>query len=136
MRRWVGKMSEVVSFPQSSPRIWICDCGCSTFNLREDGVAVCAGCMKEHYDQGGWYTPPADAAVFSGEPYADVQGNGSVEFSHRRVAQLAARKDAVAVVVIRDGGQIHAWHDADTDARKKWVRKHLFDAWKLIRGRE
>ena len=128
----------VVGMFTTPNRVWICQCGCSTFYLVEDGSTECAACdTVVSGEQGGW-APPKTTEEWDGpEPFAAVQGNNSEGFARRRMSNLANEPDAVALVVVREGGTVHAWSSADSEERIAWVERRLSDAGDLIaqRGR-
>lgn len=128
----------VVGLPTEPDMVWICQCGCSTFYLVGDGSTECAACdTVVSGEQGGW-NPPKTTKEWDGpEPFADVQGDNNAEFARRRMSSLANEADAVAIVVVRDGGTIHAWSSAEGEERITWVERRLSDAGDLIakRGR-
>ena len=128
----------VVGLPTKSNIVWICQCGCSTFYLVGDGSTECAACdTVVSGEQGGWAPPKTTKAWDGPEPFVDVQGNNSEEFARRRISTLANEADAVALVVVREGGTIHVWSSADSEERIAWVERRLSDAGDLIaqRGR-
>lgn len=128
-------MSNVVSI-KAEPMLWVCACGCTTFHALSDGTGECAACNAPHdFDGSGWI-PRLDDRVFTGnDVFRDVQGNGSVEFARRRVADLAASEDVVALVVLRTGGEIHTWSDVETVEQAEWVGRRMSDAVDLIKRR-
>jgi hypothetical protein len=126
----------VVAFPKAKPMIWACNCGCATFELRDDGKAACAICGEHPVGySGGWYEDIKDGPNRPDDaPGAlrDVHGNGSIEFARRRTAQIASEDDAVAIVVLRADGQVTTWSGIDSAARVKWMRAKLKQAAGLI----
>ncbi|MEL6310896.1 MAG: hypothetical protein AAFQ17_00790 [Pseudomonadota bacterium] len=122
----------VVSFPTKAneQRIWVCGCGCSTFELLEDGSARCALCAApvEPHPKGAWWTVPDNAEEASEPPQKDIQGNGSVEFARRRLQQLAQDDDAVMLMVVRSDSSVSLWADAETNEQIEWSRRRLEDA--------
>ena len=127
-------MSNVTPFQSKVEYLWVCSCGCSTFELLDTGHARCAACaVCAPEEQGGWYAPE-DASEWVGDaPVRDVQGNGSVEFARRRVAQLAQEPDVVATIVVRSDGTVHSWSSAETAAQFSWLRRQLVAAYRSIR---
>ena len=136
-------MSEIIAFPGTlepaalEPRIWICRCGCSSFNLREDGSTVCALCSLVDDAHGGW-TRLGEEQEYTGdvEPISCVQGNGDVEFARRVVTKRAYEPDAVSIIVIREGGSIHVWTGAETREQAEWVQRRITDAVELAKWTE
>ena len=128
-------MSNIIPLKQE-PMLWVCVCGCTTFHALSDGTGECAACNRSHdFDGSGWI-PRVDDRVFTGnDVFRDVQGNGSGEFARRRVADLAASDDAVVLVVLRKGGEIHTWSDVETADQVDWVGRRMADAVDLIKRR-
>lgn len=132
-------MSSVANLNPPQRRIWVCACGCSTFNLMSDGAAICANCewdVMDANDPAGWVRLPAEAE-YAGErsPYEDVQGNGSVDFARARIGRLAKDDDVELVVLARTDGTVHAWGTMDTVERLDWARERLVEAAKLLGGK-
>lgn len=112
--------------------IWICQCGCSTFELSNDGTAQCAFCHHTRHEEGGWFRKELQPEWDGDAPVANIQGNGSVEFAQRVVAKRAVSPDAVALVVVRSEGTIHTWSNLETDEQVSWACRRLEDAKALI----
>lgn len=128
-------MSNVVTIHQE-PMLWVCVCGCTTFHALSDGTGECAACNKPHDFEGSGWIVRIDDRVFTGnDVFRDVQGNGSIEFARRRVADLAAGDDVVALVVLRVGGEIHTWSDVETGEQVEWLERRMSDAVDLIKKR-
>jgi hypothetical protein len=126
----------VVDLPKPDREIWVCDCGCATFELNRDGTATCAICSHiPSADSGAWFAdvkggPDLDDNATA--PIQDVHGNGSVEFARRRISQIAAGPDVVAMIALRENGGVHTWSTVDTEERVKWLRRKVKDAVNLI----
>ena len=117
----------------SERRIWICECGCSTFELFEDGGHGCASCGLEFHD-GSWYEVVPDGGEYQGEPFRDVMWNGCVDFARRRVKRLVEGDDVAMIVVAKSGGEVSAWFGGDaTDERKAWFGRRLSDARTMLK---
>ena len=121
----------VVILAKPDPMIWICDCGCSTFNLRDDAEAECAACDALVVGAGqGWYERIADQPKRDPnleDPTADVQSNGSEDFARRRIASFAHDDDVFCNIVIRDDGTVHVWgrERLETRAQISWMTRKL-----------
>lgn len=129
-------MGDIHEIRRPPPRIWVCDCGCSTFELWADGSSKCAACGSNHEGHGsGWLERSQDreSRHSDGDTFTDVQGNGSEEFARRRVARMAADDDAALVVLARNDGSVSVWSKAETKAQTKWARQRLKIAAKLVR---
>lgn len=121
-------MTNVVELNKPEPMLWVCDCGCSTFELLSDGTARCAGCNASHDGMdGGWLEKAGDKRTkyAEGDIVADVQGNGSVEFARRRLAKIAADDDVSLLIVAKRDGAVSVWSEAETEAQLKWVKKRI-----------
>ena len=118
--------------------IWVCECGCSSFNIREDGEAECCVCSQlADADGQGWYDRTKDGHQRSDDldgPIEDTSGNGSMEFVRRRVAQLATDETAVLLVVAREDGSVSAWSVAETEDQIDWVSEKLEAAMRLVQS--
>jgi hypothetical protein len=126
-------MSEVVSLPTRPEVVWVCACGCSTFELMGDGAARCATCLSQtDAEQGGWHAPDSAPEWDGDAPVRDIQGNGSVEFARRRLTQLSSADDAVAVIVIREDGTLHAWSNVETQEQFSWLKRQMIKVYRLI----
>lgn len=117
----------IVEFPARSVRIWVCDCGCSTFRVREDGEIECAACnvVSASDIPGAWFDARKGAADRDGETTEIVQGNGSVEFVRARLKRLAASDDAALIAVALRDGRVSLWAGAETDDEVKWSKERL-----------
>ncbi len=128
----------VVRLRVGEPRLWVCQCGCSTFELLDTGDARCASCCEVSDGRGeGWYSVIADKGDRSaelGSPTRDVQGNGSVEFARRRLQHLSSGEDVCGIVVMRDDGAVHAWGMIETADHLSWFEKNLEIAGDLVRS--
>jgi hypothetical protein len=126
-------MSEVVQFPAKSEDIWVCQCGCGTFELLAVGTARCAACeTPAGAEQGGW-NPPKNAPEWIGDPpIMDLHGNGSESFARVRMAQIVKDQDVSVIVIARDNGTVHAWSSAETPEQLAWVKERLAAASDLL----
>lgn len=119
-------MSEVVSFPakKQEPLIWICNCGCSSFELLSDATARCALCGVIS-ENGGWYTPDADKVWDGDAPVREVAGNGDPEFAKRVTAKRLLEPDVVLAVVLKEDGLLATWTCVETDEQRDWIDRQL-----------
>lgn len=131
-------MGEVVGLPTAKePRIWVCNCGCSTFDLLETGAARCAACgADQSVDGSGWSKWTAESRHNEDEAFRDVRGNGSIEFARRRIANMAQDQDAALLVVVKTNGTIQAWSEAETKEQLAWARRKLSQAADLFKHKE
>ncbi len=132
----------ITTFPQEPKQLFVCFCGCASFYIMEDGSAKCCVCDEKLVDglepkARGWFdaakmiTTKYDDDDDDG-PIADINGNGSVEFARRRIAQIVDQKDAVAIIVIIEDGGLNTWTSVDTADRKDWLFRKLTEVHKLF----
>jgi hypothetical protein len=128
-------MSDVVNFPTASKQIWVCLCGCSTFQIFDDGSTECSACGQWTPDDGGgWVEELAGRGSFEGDCFADTQGNGSVEFARARAAKIACQPDVKLVVTASESGALVCWHVVSNEEQRAWALEKLDAAKKLIEG--
>lgn len=129
-------MSDVIKFPTSdATRIWVCDCGCSTFELLSTGDTQCASCGEVSSNEGGWFTPDSDNEWNGETPVRDVKANGCVDFSRRKLVQYAQSSDACTILVVDADGSVHLWTEVSTPEQLEWLRRK-FDQAHDIAARE
>lgn len=125
-------MADVVNFPVKERKIWVCNCGCSTFELMNDGNVRCAMCEVESSNEGGW-SPMDSFLEWQGDaPIREVQGNGDEEFTRRVTIRRAGDKDVTAIVVVKSHGMISVWGDISGDEQLQWVKRRLDDSKELF----
>lgn len=121
-------MTEIVNFPakekQPEPMIWVCGCGCSTFELLSDGAAKCALC-QEAINDGGWLVPATDKEWDGDDPVRDVSGNGEPDFARRVTSKRVLEDDVVLVVVVKQDGTVSTWTDIETEEQREWAKRQL-----------
>ena len=76
-------MSNVVDISPPK-RILVCECGCASYTVIEDGTIKCSSCGSHDTFEGLWFNPPEEE-MSDGEPFNDVSGNGSMDFVRRHV---------------------------------------------------
>jgi len=126
--------------PKAEPHIWVCQCGCSTFELLSDGTVRCPVCesVTESPD-GGWYNPD-NATRWEGEdgdigPIQNVCSNGSIEFAQMQVVSYAKEKDNAAVIVFKDDGTVSVWSKVETQEQREWFKDKLDVVYGLVTKR-
>lgn len=123
-------MGDVVNIPR---RILLCICGCSTFEMYLDGTTQCSNCGEASLAEGtGWAPDPNVESKAEREPFKDVQGNGSIEFTKRRLQRLAAGEDVHLIVLGFQDGSVTTWSIADTVAQFDWVASRMSIAQSLF----
>lgn len=131
-------MGEVVDIPekkkdQENQMIWVCSCGCSTFELSIKAIAHCSACGAPTIDEdGGWHVPAVERKWQGEEPFQDICGNGSLEFAKRRMAQRVTDPGTCLIVVATEDGSVSAWSRAETQEQLDWVDEKLDDAFELV----
>jgi hypothetical protein len=127
-------MGEVIAIAKLEPRIWVCNCGCSTFELRDNGEAACAACQAlADVDGSGWASWDAQSNHDESTAFTDVQGNGSVDFARRRVADMAKSDDAALLLVVRKDGGFSLWSEAETVEQVAWAKRKFRAAAALLK---
>lgn len=115
----------VVKFEKPKPEtmIWVCVCGCASFELHANGDAVCRGCQLPTSDQDGlwWDTIKTQNAETETGPSFFDSGNGDNFAEH-----LAKRnvKDAEWLIWGKTSGQVTAWSRDyfETPEHEEWFR--------------
>lgn len=126
-------MTNVVSLKRPPRQIWVCKCGCSSFELFNTNDIRCALCGTEsEWQKGGWFEA-TDLPIWSGgQPTREISGNGDVEFVRRVTQQRSMDPDAVAVVVIKKSGVMHAWCSLETKKQRDWLARRLRDVKEML----
>lgn len=123
-------MGDVVTIPR---KILLCICGCSTFEMYLDGTTECSNCGETSLAEGtGWAPDPKVETKAEREPFKDVQGNGSIEFTKRRLQRLATSDDVDMIVLAFRDGSVTTWSVADTIAQFDWVASRISIAQSLF----
>ena len=126
-------MSEkVVPFPGKTEgeadedRIWVCDCGCQTHYVHEDGNIECAACY-EITTEGNWRVGPT-VELAEDLPLCSIKNTGpDDQFIFRRFAQEVVKADVIAAALFReDGGQRTVFcteAKPETESERRWFRR-------------
>ena len=128
-------MGDVTQIGPRPDVIFVCNCGCSTWRLLQDGAIECAACDNRSTTTGSWYTVQPEAKEFGGEPFVDIQGNGSVEFARSRLQRMATDPDLSLILLARGNGAIHMWSSAETKKQVKWTLRRFKEAVDLLKKR-
>lgn len=117
---------------EAEPRIWVCMCGCSTFELLSTSEVRCPVCLTtSEAPDGAWFAPETDGEWDGEPPVRDISGNGSVEFVRHQLSKYAGEEDACAVVVMKRAGSVHAWSMVETAEQLQWFREKLDAAYEI-----
>ena len=128
-------MGDVTQIGPRPDVIFVCNCGCSTWRLLQDGAIECAACDNRSTTTGSWYTVQPEAKEFGGEPFCDVQGNGSIQFARSRVERMSGDADVRMIAIARANGSVHLWSDAETKKQVKWTVRRFKEAADLLKKR-
>lgn len=133
-------MSEIIQLKgkkePSPPKIWVCLCGCSTFELLSTAEVRCPVCLLTSPAPDGGWTPDPEAADWQGKdendaPIRDISGNGSIEFARHMLLNHAKDPEACAIIVFKLSGSVHAWSMAETQEQLEWLRQKLDIAYEI-----
>lgn len=128
----------VLEFPARECRLWICACGCSTFELWDDGIGYCASCGEPtDCDGGSWYSEikcGPDRDPDAEQPVRETQGNGSIDFARHSALRRASDPDAVMIASADPDGSCSIWVNAATADQKEWFLKRLEQMTEMVRN--
>ncbi len=121
------------------PAIAMCDCGCITHFVREDGVFECASCGTERDDLNTvWLDRMKDAPRKQESPETpmlSVIDIGPPDAAFRRLVASIRPQETVAVVVVTRAGTVRTWDvEIATPEQKAWLKEKLDTAFNVITG--
>jgi hypothetical protein len=129
-------MSEVIPLrPEKEPLVWVCQCGCSTFELLSTSEVRCPVCSVVSSAEGAWYAPDSDKEWDGEAPIRDISGNGSVEFARHQLIHHAKDDESCAIVVFNIGGSLHTWSMVENREQLEWFKEKLAIAYDLTAKR-
>lgn len=112
----------VVSFPkrEAEAAIFVCGCGCASFELNGDGTATCRTCRTVPHE-GGWKTRGPDDPVFDGDVAFSDGGNGD-GFAERKIKRDVQKAEWIICGTWE--GRIMSWADGfiETPEQEAWLR--------------
>ena len=124
-------MGEVVGFPEKDDRIFICDCGCSTFYVHDDwlecaacevGAVESGGVLYGSWDLRGSSSPQDQQTIIRDFSYTE----GGDELAFRRVQKSVMDDGIVAVALFYDSGRVRSvGEQAETEERREWYRRQV-----------
>ena len=121
-------MADIKSFPKKTEaktepkpaRIWVCNCGCCTFELLETGETRCAVCSATEAHGGGWHTNPHEQEWAGDSPMKDIRGQDEVSFVKSLMKSRIEDDSAALVVMLEKSGRLHTWSVAETKEQSDW----------------
>lgn len=128
-------MTEIIEFkrkPGPEDMVWQCQCGCSSFFVREDSKAECQVCGAVANDGAGdWRTllpdPPATAPPVDKSAVKVTMLNVVAAF--KQTVGMADVDESAFVIVVQKNGHVRAWgQDFATADQVDWVDDRLGDA--------
>lgn len=126
-------MSDIIPFtkkeqaPPEDPNIFVCRCGCSSFEFYSDGSVKCALC-SQHMDSlsGEWEVPEAPLRPVDADPRVrEVSANGDEDFARRVILKRGETPDVVAIVVVREDGSTHMWTNVEDQEQRNWLMRRI-----------
>jgi hypothetical protein len=115
----------VVNFPkrEEPDAIWVCNCGCASFELHADGRATCRDC-RSVADEGGWKVRADGDVSYDGMVTYSDAGNGG-EFAERKIKRDV--QSAEWIICGTWSGRIMSWSDSfiETPDQEAWLREHV-----------
>lgn len=122
-------MADIKTFPKKEeprpPRVWVCNCGCLTFELLETGETRCALCSTISDHGGAWYRYPDDKEWTGDSPMRDIRGNDGIPFVKSLMKSRIDDESAALVVVLERSGRLHTWSAAETKEQSNWQLEEL-----------
>lgn len=119
----------VVEFPKPKPDepaevyVRVCACHCQSFQLRDDGTALCANCgTTAEGDNGTWFQTLEDSQRVETPTDTSFKTlTGVAGLSQRRLAEKVLKPDTCLVMVADEGGSTVVWNTADSIQQTKWM---------------
>lgn len=137
---WCSSMAEIISLPSATQEtyIWVCECGCTSFELLSNDTAVCALCGTQRIGDdpvGGWYRKDTDPDWDADRlpPVRQIGGNGEADFAKRITMRRMEHPDVVAVVVLREDGAVHTWSRIETHEQVEWAGRRFAESLPMLR---
>ena len=135
-------MSEVIVFKgkneaeapevREEALVWVCGCGCSTFELLSDGHVRCAVCEEVSEAENGGWEPPDTDAEWDGPVKRDIQYNGNPDFAKRKLQKHAEDPETCTIIVFKTSGSVHTWAMVDTQEQFDWFKDNMDIATTLV----
>lgn len=133
-------MAEIISLPTATAEtyIWVCECGCTSYELLSNDTALCALCGTQRIGDdpvGGWYRKDTDPDWDADRlpPVRQIGGNGEADFAKRVTIRRMEHPDVVAVVVLREDGAVHTWSRIETHEQVEWAGRRFAESLPMLR---
>ena len=113
---------------------WVCDCGCTTFELIKGEAPICANCyMPVTPADGGWLSiEGTDVTVKAEDTFRSIGGSEPVSFVKERLRRRIKDDDAAMVIVGFASGEVSCWTEAETKEQIEWAASRLLVAEGLL----
>jgi hypothetical protein len=134
-------MGEVINIrsEEESELIWVCQCGCSTFELLSSQELRCANCeLMSTFETAAWdnYWDKGEMRADDAAPrFSDVQGCGSVDFARARLNRIASQSDVALLVVATEDGSVSVWSSDRGEDHLAWAEERIDIAHALLGNR-
>lgn len=140
---------KVIDFPKPDRDniLWVCNCGCVSWNVFEDGHLQCANCDQslafDAQEHGDWMKrlPPAPEVVREkDDPHNLINCVQRISDSPVALSRILAsvKYDTTAfVVVVSNSGSVTTWGEQNFDGERneEWVSDRLRDAQNMLFGK-
>lgn len=133
-------MGNVIDFQpafKDSDYVWRCDCGCLSFTLRADFVAVCLHCDAiAESEQGSWRTElPAPTGLVEPSEPGDfrITELGSSGAALKRTLGRANSEETAFVIVVQSDGAVSTWGETlDSIEHREWFDRRIAQARQML----
>jgi hypothetical protein len=109
-------------------RVWVCDCGCVSGYLYEDGRFLCANCQSEAISSPAFMEQAVveKRIVDRKDAFKIVDMNSSLSALHRIVNNLQRRQDeVVGAIILYANGSHSNWFTLEGSEQCDWAKRHL-----------
>ncbi|MGI3168410.1 hypothetical protein ACRARG_04610 [Pseudooceanicola sp. C21-150M6] len=116
-------------------RVWVCNCGCSSFRLFSDGVAECCHCCSPVSGAtDGWQSETKDAGVRgnASPEKTSIEFNSNADFALYHIRKRVSADDVALIIVAAEDSRTSIWAQAQNMAQKKWTEDRIADAVGLL----
>lgn len=132
-------VADIVQFLPKVPDnvVWRCNCGCISFELRADGNAVCAQCLKPVTGMDGSWREKLPELLKPVEP-ADAKDVTITDLNSsaaalRRVLGRADPERTAMLIIIQQDGAVTSWGESiEGEARAEWFDRRVQTAKQML----